>query len=241
MRLHFRPFPGLTIFTVISLIILIILGTWQYQRLQWKTAYLAEVEQAVTAAPFTSLAAVETALQSGTPVDFSRIEFDGEIIGGQTPYLVYSRRKTELSWRPFVAVEATGRAVFAGLNPIPDSARDTVMTTQSEAVRLAGYVRMWQPMDRGVPDSTPDKNRWFSFNPLPETANWAESVPGGADMRYYIDTVPGVLDADTLPLKRPNIRNNHFDYMLTWYGLAIVLFIIYLILHIQRGRLGFRS
>ncbi|WP_371397684.1 SURF1 family protein [Fretibacter rubidus] len=241
MRLHFRPFPGLTIFTVISLIILIALGTWQYQRLQWKTAYLAEVEQAVTAPPLTSLASVEAALQSGTPVDFSRIEFDGDIIGGQTPFLVYSRRKTELSWRPFVPVESTGRAVFAALTPVADRARGGIMTTTAEPVTLAGYVRMWQPKDRGVPNSTPDMNRWFSFNPMPDSANWADSVPGGADMRYYIDTVPGVLDADTLPLKRPNIRNNHFDYMLTWYGLAVVLFVIYLILHIQRGRLGFRS
>ena len=60
-------------------------------------------------------------------------------------------------------------------------------------------------------------------------------------MRYYIDVVPGVTQAAELPLKRPNIRNNHLDYMLTWYGLALALLVIYLILHAQRGRLGLRS
>lgn len=241
MRLHFRPFPGLTIFTLISLMILIGLGTWQYQRLQWKTAFLAEVEQAVSAAPMTSLAQVEQALEDGTPVDFSRIEIDAVPLAGQTPYLVYSRAKRELSWRPYVALQSGGIVIFAAMKPLPDDMRDSLPVVTAEPVSLAGYIRLWRKRDRGVPDSTPDKNRWFGFNPLPDTHSWADSVAGGADMRYYIDGVPGVTQATELPLKRPNIRNNHLDYMLTWYGLAIALFVIYLILHAQRGRLGFKS
>ena len=58
-------------------------------------------------------------------------------------------------------------------------------------------------------------------------------------MRFYIDTVPGASDADLLPLKRPDIRNNHLDYMLTWYSFAVILLIIYFILHRRAGRLKF--
>ena len=59
-------------------------------------------------------------------------------------------------------------------------------------------------------------------------------------MRYYVDRVPGALDASLLPPKRPDIRNNHFDYMLTWYGLAIVMLIIYGVMHHREGRLSWR-
>ena len=81
---------------------------------------------------------------------------------------------------------------------------------------------------------------------MPETDDWANGQDGmfsahPIDARFYIDVVSDETSAENLPIKRPEIRNNHFDYMLTWYGLAIVLFVIYLILHMQRGRLGFRK
>ncbi len=251
MRLHFRPFPGLTLFTVVSLVILIALGTWQYQRLQWKTALLAEVNQAVTAPPLTSLRDVERALTVSTPVDFRRVEFEAQIIEGQSPYLVYSRDKMELKWRPFYAARDSGETSlgtrsYIALSPVPDSGRDNIQPRNRDSLNLAGYVRTWRRPERGSTKSTPELNRWFGFDPLRETAPWADGrnqtfAANPIDTRFYIDVVEGETSADTLPIKRPEIRNNHFDYMLTWYGLAVALFIIYLILHVQRGRLGYKK
>jgi len=47
--------------------------------------------------------------------------------------------------------------------------------------------------------------------------------------------------AQGLPPKRPEIANNHFDYMLTWFSLAIILLIFYVLIHIRDGRAGRRS
>lgn len=248
MRLHFRPFPGLTIFTVISLVILIALGTWQMQRLQWKTALLSEVEQAVTAPPLGSLAEVDRALNDGTPVDFRRISFYADVIERQQPYLVYSRQKRELMWRNYLAVEETGSGLraYSALGLISDAQRGAAQTEYTQSNKLSGYIRLWRAPERGSTQSTPELNRWFGFDPLPETAPWAKGqdnafVADPIDTRYYIDVAMGEPSADALPVKRPEIRNNHFDYMLTWYGLAAALFVIYLILHVQRGRLGFKE
>jgi len=248
MRLYFRPFPGLTLFTVISLVILITLGTWQYHRLQWKTALLAEVEQAVTAPPIRSLAQIANELANDTPVDFRRISFNARVLGGQQPYLVYSRQKRELMWRQYMAVKdsISGDRVYAALDLVQDNKRDDAIDIDAEPRNFAGYVRLWRAPERGSTKSTPDLNRWFGFDPLPETAPWASGQEGvfaanPIDTRFYIDVVEGETSADNLPIKRPEIRNNHFDYMLTWYGLALALFVIYLILHMQRGRLGFKE
>jgi len=249
MRLHFRPFPGLTLFTVVSLIILIALGTWQYQRLQWKTALLAEVEQAVTAPPLRSLADVDLSLENGDPIDFRRISFAADILQGQTPYLVYSRQKRELMWRQYLAVngQRSNKAVYAALNLVADTDRNNYKrNTQAQALEIAGYVRLWRAPERGTAKSTPELNRWFGFDPLRESAPWSRGQNdifsiNPIDTRYYIDVAEGDPSANNLPIKRPEIRNNHFDYMLTWYGLAVALFIIYLILHVQRGRLGFKE
>lgn len=241
MRLNFKPYLGLSIFTIISLFILIGLGNWQGDRLKWKTNLLEEVEQAANAAPFKSLNAIENALANDDPIDFRRIEIDGEIIGEQTPFLVYFRQKKELSWRPFLALQSKGQSVFFAGQAIPDADREAYLSESIErrAKSMTGYVRLARGPSRGEAKSTPSENRWFSFNPMPQTSNWADSIPGGADVRFYIDAVETKSDAESLPIKRPDIRNNHFDYMLTWYGLALCLFIIYLILHIRDGRLSF--
>ena len=246
-RLYFRPFLGLTLITVVATAILLWLGTWQYQRLQWKTTLLAEVEQAVTAPPIRSLPGVARALADNEPVDFRRVEFDAQIVAGQKPYLVYFRQRQALTWRKFYAANQDGQRNYIATGTVADDARDTVAATASSAsAHYAGYVRLARGADRGSAKSTPTKNRWFGFNPLPETADWAvgqsrEFADNLIDTRYYIDVVSAAASADNLPIKRPEIRNNHFDYMLTWYGLAVVLLIIYLILHAQRGRLGFKD
>ncbi|WGM37925.1 SURF1 family cytochrome oxidase biogenesis protein [Caulobacter sp. NIBR1757] len=68
-----KRFPiGLTIATAISLVILIILGTWQVQRLNWKTDLLARIASAQSAAPLP----VEEALRlqaAGEDMEWRRV------------------------------------------------------------------------------------------------------------------------------------------------------------------------
>jgi len=238
--MRFRPFPGLTIFTVISLAILITLGTWQYHRLQWKTALLEEVEVAATAPAFSSLSEIRLALDAGEPIDFRRMNMVVAIKDNQTPYFVYSSVKNQLSWRPFVVAQTNGSSVFAALAPIADHLKNDYNVEGKDDASFAGYVRLARPVGRLTPDSTPSENRWFGFNPMPETTPWlGDDANAPLDTRFYLDVMSGVSAAVDLPIKRPEIRNNHFDYMLTWYGLALALFVIYIILHLQHGRLSF--
>lgn len=237
MKLYFRPFLNLTIATSIALVILISLGTWQFQRLQWKTALLAEINQVAEAPPFTSLSQVQAALDAAEPIDFRRIGITGTA-KQENPFFVFSSQNQSISWRVFLPILSDGRTVFAALETISDTEKQAYQRS-SDAVSevLNGYVRLSRPRSRGETKSTPDKNRWFKFNPLPNTHNWADGLRSSPDMRFYIDTVPGTSNVSDLPARHPEIRNNHFDYMLTWYGLAFVLLVIYLIMHRRAGRL----
>jgi len=240
MKLHFKPMPWLTVIVAICLAILISLGTWQYQRLQWKTALLAEVEIAANAPPLTSFAQVQTALENGQPVDFRKFGAAGQAVGLEQDFLVFTAANKDTSWRIFTAVESSGIEAFAGLGIVSDAKKDGLSRFQeNQNVPLIGYVRLARGKIRGAARSSPDKNRWFGFNPLPESDDWADIAGLDADMRFYIDTVQGAQDADLLPVKRPEIRNNHLDYMLTWYSFAVILLIIYFILHYRAGRLKF--
>jgi len=240
MKLYFKPMPWLTVIVAICLAILISLGTWQYQRLQWKTALLAEVEAAAEVPPFTSFAEVQTALDAGEPVDFRRYGSSSKALGLSESFLVFTAVNKDISWRVFTAVENSNITAFAGLGIVSDKRRSNLQGfIDNQDIPLIGYVRLARDKTRGAAKSTPEKNRWFGFNPRPETHDWADMSGIEADMRFYIDTVPGATDAVLLPPKRPDIRNNHFDYMLTWYSFAVILLIIYFILHYRAGRLRF--
>ena len=75
---------------------------------------------------------------------------------------------------------------------------------------------------------------------MPETHDWSGQSNLSVDMRFFIETVEGALSGDTLPPKQPEIANNHFDYMLTWFSLAFILFVFYILIHIRDGRVGRR-
>ena len=227
--------PWLSAITAICLAILISLGVWQYQRLQWKTALLAEVEAAVSAPPLTSLAELEQSLAAGQPVDFRRIGFSALVDGGT--YLVYSSRSDGIYWRQFLPMKEADRRFFGAFGYVKDEDRSSIIDTNAKAIspsRVAGYVRKNYKM--GTIEAlvknkaNPEANRYFKFN---QTGNWAQGAAGS----YYIDVDPQILEADQLPIKLPEIANNHLDYMLTWFGFAGILFFIYGLIHVRSGRL----
>ena len=81
------------------------------------------------------------------------------------------------------------------------------------------------PEPRGLftPNDTPAKNLWFVRDPAAIAAakGWGTVAP------FYIDQeappAPGGLPK-VGPLK-PSLPNNHLQYAVTWYGLALVVLI----------------
>lgn len=239
-KIYFRPHPVLTLITVIGLAVLIKLGLWQHQRLAWKTELLASVEAAVNAPPLESVSEVKALLDAGDFTEFRRVDIPAQLSAMDAPFLVFTARNRDISWRRFQIAKAIGAYIFADIGTVADAQRGAVTVT-SEPIRLIGYVRTAEWQESPQSDSTPDKNRWFGFNPLPQTHDWAALSGLPADSRFYIETVPGVLSGENLPPKQPEIANNHFDYMLTWFSLAIVLCIFYVLIHIRDGRAGWRA
>lgn len=228
---------GLTTVTAICVAILISLGTWQYKRLQWKTALLAEVEAAVTAPPLTSLTDLEQAIQFGAPVDFRRIGLTAHVEAAQ-PFLVYQPRQDGIYWRAFTKLSEDGQPLYGAFGVVRDDKKENyeIFYLPQGETQLAGYVRKDHPMGRiegwVKSKASPKANRYFKFN---QTQDWDEGGQIRTDI--YLDLSEHVKDANLLPIKRPEIRNNHLDYMLTWYSFALILLFIYAILHHRSGRL----
>ena len=243
--LRFRPMPWLTVVTLICFAILISLGNWQYKRLHWKTGLLVEIEQAANAAPLTDLAQVNAVLEAGAPLNFRRIELNGEFIlptvnSGQPLHLMRSDGK-RYYWRLYQPYKVGADIAYVATYDFDEAVKGTPPQAITGQRTVVGYVRMVQPANKFTPKSTLETNRWFAFNGAPELMNWADAVSGETiQTTYFIDQTIGAKSASDLPVRIPEIANNHLDYMLTWYSFVIILLVIYLILHKRAGRLSIK-
>jgi len=258
MKLQLRPMPWLTVITAVMLAILISLGIWQYQRLQWKTALLAEVEASVTAPPLTSLTDLERAIAAGEPVDFRRIIISGSAAAGEAPYAVYKTQNGGIYWQIFRLYGASP-TIYASKAAVldADKASNTSVPTPPRAANLyslhrqIGYVRKDHPMGRVEgwvkPKYNRNTNRWFKFNQSRDWGNAntitthyieiSNTLPSSAAMDIKTVNAASLSLAKALPIRRPSIRNNHRDYMLTWFSFAGLLLIFYGLIHRRAGRL----
>ena len=258
MSVKFRPMPWLTGIVAIMLVILISLGMWQYQRLQWKTDLLAEVEASVTAPPLTSLDDLERAIKEGDPVDFRRIAFQSAPSPDRPIYAVYKTQQGGIYWDLFREYGS----IFGRYDTVKDNQKprtDVLSPHRVNQIVYIGYVREDHPMGKveAWSKSKPNRNtnRWFKFN---QTGDWgADSTSHfhplglGADhfvrtshyieieKSFDVEATEEIKDSlDALPIRRPTIRNNHRDYMLTWFSFALLLLIFYALIHRRAGRLS---
>jgi surfeit locus 1 family protein len=221
-------FPiGLTITTIIALAILVGLGVWQLKRLTWKTNLLAEVAAAQTmdavplaqalALPMPDFHRVSLTCTGLATADFvtvhAIVDASGGAQGTQGRRLMspcsLDGAQTVLVDRGFIADEtAANPPVAASTTPV---ALTGVLTRGGSGTFL----------------TPPPTGRLFFARDLPAMA---KALGINANPTFFVaaetQTNPDfpALKPVSLP---PDIPNNHFQYALTWFGLAAALFAIY--------------
>jgi surfeit locus 1 family protein len=223
-----------TVMTGIGLIVLLGLGTWQVQRLHWKEGLIAARESRL-AAPAIDLPA------EGDPkaLEYRRVHFSGRYLYDREMYLAARTYNGETGYQVMVPVApAAGVPVLVDRGWIPLYRKDPASRPESYPAGTAeidGYVRLPERPNLFTPANDPDHNMWFSID-LAAMARYA-GLP--AVRPYYIQAAPGP-DPKALPIGIPlkvDLPNNHLQYALTWYALAVALLVTY-ILYMRRRRAG---
>lgn len=216
--------------TLPALGVLLALGFWQLERKAWKDTLLANLRERLNA-PVAALPAREVWPQLEQRKDeFRRVSFPAEFLHAQEA-LVYSAGsalRTDVSgpgYWVFTPARLTGGSlVLVNRGFVPEAIRDPATRRPGEqagSVEITGYLR-W-PEQRGLfsPKDNPENNLWYLRDPAAIAA--AKGVEVAAP--FYIDQeapqAPGGLPkAGPLSVSLPN---NHLQYALTWFGLAICL------------------
>jgi cytochrome oxidase assembly protein ShyY1 len=221
--------PGVV--TFIALAILMSLGTWQLQRKAWKDELITTLNQRLTAAPVDLPPPAQWASLRQERDEFTRVKFRADYPPGKEA-LVWATgsalRDDVKSPGVFVftlARLASGEMVVVNRGFVADQ-KPTGATARPApvlgAAEITGILRWPEPKgwelttayDRGA-------QLWFvrDHRAMAQENSWGAVAP------FYIER-EAQTPADGLPPPgplKPNLPNNHLQYAMTWYGLALVL------------------
>jgi len=212
-----------------ALAVLVGLGTWQLERRDWKEALIAELDRKL-AAPPADLPPRERWPQLKAAADeFRRVAFPAEFLPGEEArvYTSGSPLRPDVSgpgyWVLSPARLTGGSIVVVNRGFVPEGRQDPKTRSEGEpssVIDIVGVMRWPEARGTFTPADQSDKNLWFARDP----AAMAAAHGWGAVAPFYIDQeappAPGGLPK-VGPLK-PSLPNNHLQYAVTWYGLALM-------------------
>ncbi|KAI8952193.1 SURF1 family-domain-containing protein [Xylaria longipes] len=233
-----RHGPGLIILALIPLTALA-LGTWQVQRLGWKTELIARFEDRLVQPPLPLPPRVDPAAIHD--FDFRRVVARGRyrhdremLVGprmrdGEDGFMVVTPLEREVDGdgsRGTTTVLVNRGWVAKKLR----RQRDRAEGLPTGEVVVEGLLREPWKKNMFTPENRPDKGEFY----FPDVKQMAELT--GSQAVWIEQTMePGLMQAlemesKGIPIGRPaevNLRNNHAQYIFTWYGLAIATSIMF--------------
>ena len=222
------------IFALGAIVIFVGLGSWQLQRKAWKEALIETLEQRLSAPPGDLPPRERWASLSAANDEFRRVKFSAAFVP-RAEALIYtsgSALRSDVSgsgyWVFAPAQLTSGGIVVVNRGFVPEGRQDPVTRAAGAATGHADLVGVMRwPESRGAfsPKDDPDRNIWFVRDPVAIAAakGWGEVAP------FFIE-----LESPQPPggLPRPgtlkvNLRNEHLQYAITWYGLALVVVVMF--------------
>jgi surfeit locus 1 family protein len=219
----------------IGIAILCGLGTWQWQRLIWKEALIARVTERLANAP----EPIQTVLANGIDqqLEYTPVELEGVYLQGNEA-LEFTTYNGQTGWHVFSPFNlAAGQGFEAGQTilvnrgfvPYDQSiAANRAQPVGEDMTRITGLFRIALTQKPGyfVNENAPEKQVYFwrDIN----TMQLNSGLKGNKITGWYLDLgLPGVTqNSNALPIAGTTLvsfSNNHLQYLVTWYGLALAL------------------
>ncbi len=240
---------GLLIPALLVFAVLIALGTWQIERKAWKEGLIAALTERLSAPPAALPPPATWPRLDPAREEYRRVTFAATFDHGKEA-LIYAAAS---AFRPDVPGGGTGDWVFTPAR-LPDGAYVIVNrgfvpeARKNAASRAAGQIA--GPVEIVGTMRWPDARHWFSAADDPLHNLWftrdplAIAAAKGLNQRlgpvapFYVEQESPV-PPDGLPQPGKlvvRLRNEHLQYAVTWYGLALVLVVVFVVWARGSGR-----
>jgi surfeit locus 1 family protein len=198
------------------------LGTWQVQRLHWKTDLIARVEARLAAEPV-PVPSPERWAGITAADEYMRVRLTGRFLHEKEAHVVASTERGPGYWvmTPLVLHDGSIVIVNRGFVTSDRRAPSTRAAGQAEGeTTVVGLLRISEAESWILRANDPAADRWYRRDPV---------ALGKA--RGLERVAPFFVDADAAPnpggwpiggLTRVRFTNNHLVYAITWFGLALL-------------------
>lgn len=235
----FRPRLWPTLFTLPAVVLMLALGVWQLQRLAWKTELIDAFEARVAAEPADPPAALTS--DDMPEWRFRRITAEGRFLHDKEIQITGKPYKGTAGFHvitPFVT--DAGLTVFVNRGWVPEEQRrpeDRPTSLVPPPATIDGVVQQAGVKGYFVPENEPQNDVWFTVRPQKMAEHL--DLEGPIATGYYIDQLGEEPRPTALPFgaeRSITVRNEHLQYAITWFLLAITLIVVYVLWHRQADR-----
>jgi cytochrome oxidase assembly protein ShyY1 len=220
--------PGVS--ALAAFVLLIGLGTWQLERKAWKEALIGALGERVAAEPAPLPPPERWATLDPAKDEFRRVALAARMTPGREAlvYAAGSAVRPDVSgpgyWVFAPAEFAGGATLVVNRGFVPEGQQDPkTHVPPAGRVDLVGALRWPEARSWFMPKDDLAHNLWF----VRDHIAMAQAKGWGAVAPFYIE-----LETSTGPLPRagrltPTLRNEHLQYAITWYALAVVLAVVF--------------
>ena len=228
--------------TLISLPIFVLslgLGIWQMERREWKRDILDRIAVNQAAPPVTL-----AELLRGDPLhhEYGRVKVAGTFLHDREFYLAARNLKNTVGLQVVTPLRTDdGLIVLFDRGWVPQEKKDPAKRAEGQLpgrVELVGVVRRAQEQRQFAPDNVPDRNVWFHVDvPLMRSMAGGKSDPKLDSFFLEADATANPGGSPIGGQTRLDIPNDHLQYAITWFGIALAMVAVYLAYHWENGRL----
>lgn len=198
------------IFALGGLALLIWLGVWQLQRLEWKQEILARIDARIAAAPVPLPVTPDPVLD-----EYLAVTATGEI-GSPAILVQASHKRFGPGFRVIAPFTTGGRRILVDRGFLPDAERRNALP--AVAATLTGTLHWPDEVDGYTPAPDAKTGIWFARD-VPALAAALGTEPVLLVVRSTSEDPPAVTP---MPVDTAGIPNDHLQYAVTWFLLAAV-------------------
>lgn len=237
--LKLRPLKWPTIVMLPIVLFSLSLGVWQMDRRAWKRDILDRIAANQAAAPLTL-----DELLEGDPLrfEYGRVRVKGSFLHDREFFLAARSLKNTVGKQVVTPMRTDdGTIVLFDRGWIPSEKTEPAKRAEGQLsgkVDLVGIVRRSQIKRQFAPDNDPEKNFWFHVD-VPLMRRMAGGRPDPVLDSFFLeaDAAPNPGGVPVGGQTRLDIPNDHLQYAITWFLIALAGAGVYLAYHWENGRL----
>jgi surfeit locus 1 family protein len=211
--------------------VLLSLGTWQIQRLHWKLGLIEQRQSALSALP------IRLTFQDLSPEglsalpDFRRVTVSGNLLNDHEFYLTAQFKGDQSGWHVITPLSLEGGGtVLIDRGFVPADHKSPATRAEGElsgTVTVIGILRRPHGPGTFTPANQPGDNIWFLIDPA--AMGKAAGIETLANIFIDADASPNPGGFPVGGQTPTTLDNPHLQYAVTWYALAGLLSVVYLI------------